>query len=682
MAKQDDTSSAERQSTRDGGQRALRWGVLGTGAIARQFAEALAHSRSGTLAAVASRAPLPSVIVSFAGATVHVGYQALLNDPTVDAVYIATPHPMHAEWAIRAAEAGKHILCEKPIGMNAAEAMAIIDAARRNGVFLMEAFMYRAHPQTQHLVDIIGSGKIGDIRLVQASYGYNKAYDAAARHFDNALGGGGILDIGGYCVSLARLVAGVAAGKPFEDPHEVLGKACFAPTGVDTLATALLTFPSGIVAQLSCSITLMQDNVVRIFGSKGRIEVRSPWFCSGRQGGRSVIFVQLDSGESEEVSIETDAWLYAIEADVFAASARAGQAQWPAMSPADTFGNMRTLDRWRQAVGLEYDLEKPRGLTMPLAGRPLAKGPDAPMPYSPVQQLAKPVSRLVMGCRSIPTLPEASVLHDTFFEQGGTTFDTAHIYAGGRADILLGQWIASRGIREQIVVLGKGAHTPNCRPEAIVPELEQSLERLRTDYLDIYCLHRDDPDIPVGEFVDVLDELRQAGRIRIFGGSNWTRQRVDDANAYAARTGKQGFHVLSNHFSLAEMVEPMWAGCIASSDPESIDWLKQREIALFSWSSQAQGFFTDRAGPDKRDNPDMVRCWYSETNFGRRGRAQELAERHGATMNRVALAYALNQEFSNFPIIGPLTLDELHDSLGAVRVPLTTEEIDWLRTGG
>jgi predicted dehydrogenase len=159
----------------------LRWGIIGTGRIAREFAAGIAHSRHGKLVAVASRSPIIEAAPEFGAAHRHTGYAKLLSDKSVDAVYIATPHPMHAEWAIRAAEAGKHVLCEKPIGMNAAEADAIIDAARRHDVFLMEAFMYRAHPQTEALTALVRSGAIGEVRLIEASFGYAKAFDPAGR---------------------------------------------------------------------------------------------------------------------------------------------------------------------------------------------------------------------------------------------------------------------------------------------------------------------------------------------------------------------------------------------------------------------------------------------------------------------------------------------------------------------
>jgi predicted dehydrogenase/aryl-alcohol dehydrogenase-like predicted oxidoreductase len=659
----------------------LNWGILGTGRMGRSFAAALAHAEGARLIAVASRGTQPAAEAVFGEARLHQGYDALLADPEVQAVYIATPHPAHAEWAIKAAEAGKHILCEKPLGMNAAEASAIIEAARAHDVFLMEGFMYRLHPQTAKLIELVQSGRIGRIHLMQATFGYGKPFDAAARQYADDLGGGGILDVGCYCVSMARLIAGVVAGTQVAEPAVVQAAGKLGPTGVDDYAVATLEFADGLIAQLSTSVALPQENIVKLFGTSGRIEIASPWFCSGVEGGRSVITVVETDERREEIVAETDRWLYAIEAEHVAAQIAHRQARWPASTWADTLGNMRVLDQWRRAIGLEYAVEKPGGRPLPLSGRPLRRPADAAIPQGRVPGLAEPISRLALGCMSFATLPDASVMYDAFFEAGGSVFDTAHRYLNGRADMVLGQWMEQRGIRDSVTVIGKGGHTPNCNPE-VTRELHESLDSLRTDRIDIYFLHRDNPDIPVGEFVDVLGEHQRAGRIGIFGGSNWSIERMEAANAYAAKNGHRGMTVLSNHFSLAEMLEPMWADCIACSDAASIAWLRQTGTPLFAWSSQARGFFTDRAGPDKRDDPTMVRTWYSEANFARRARAAQLAAELATSMLNIALAYVLAQDFPVFPIIGPLTLDELRGSLGALRFSLTPAQARWLRDGG
>ena len=176
----------------------LNWGIIGTGRIASVFAGELPQSHTGNLLAVGSRTQEGAD--RFAD-TWHIPrrystYEQLLADPDVQAVYISIPHPLHAEWAIKAAEAGKHILCEKPIALNYAQAMMIVEAAQRNDVFLMEAFMYRGHPQIARLRELLRAGAIGDIRIIQATFSFHAPFDPAHRLLNNALGGGGILDVG------------------------------------------------------------------------------------------------------------------------------------------------------------------------------------------------------------------------------------------------------------------------------------------------------------------------------------------------------------------------------------------------------------------------------------------------------------------------------------------------------
>jgi aryl-alcohol dehydrogenase-like predicted oxidoreductase len=212
----------------------------------------------------------------------------------------------------------------------------------------------------------------------------------------------------------------------------------------------------------------------------------------------------------------------------------------------------------------------------------------------------------------------------------------------------------------------------------MLDQFHQSLERLQTDYADIYMLHRDNLEVPVGEFVDALNAEVQAGRIKIFGGSNWSLARVAAANRYAKRKGLQGFSVVSNNFSLARMVDPVWAGCISCSDVESRRWLKRHQLPVLAWSSQARGFFTDRAGRDKREDAELVRCWYSDDNFERRERAYALAKKKGVTPIAIAAAYVLAQPFPTFALIGPRQLSETVSSLPCLGVTLTPREISWL----
>ncbi|MCM2442225.1 aldo/keto reductase [Agrobacterium vitis] len=302
------------------------------------------------------------------------------------------------------------------------------------------------------------------------------------------------------------------------------------------------------------------------------------------------------------------------------------------------------------------------------------------IPKTAIPGLSKPSSSMALGLLEFDNLADVSAVLDRFSERGGNLLDTAFAYRDGLTEKLVGAWISERGVREEIALVGKGAHTPLCTPENIGKQLTRSLERLQTDYVDIYFMHRDNLDVPVAEFVDAMDAEVRAGRIRgTFGGSNWTRERFDEAVAYAAKSGKQAPGVLSNNFSLGEMQDVIWPGCISSSDETWHRWFLDRKVPNFAWSSQARGFFSDRAGRDKLDDEEMVSAWYSDRNFTRRDRAMELANQVGKSGTQVALAYALAQPFPLIPIIGPGSLAELEDSLAAFEIQLTREQVTWLK---
>jgi len=330
---------------------ALRWGILATGTIAKAFARHLPTSATGELVAVASRtADRAKAFADDIGGdvTAHGTYDALLEDPTVDAVYISTPHPMHAAWAIRAAEAGKRVLCEKPLTMNARETETVIDAARAHDVFLMEAFMYRCHPQTQRLVELLQAGVVGEVRDIEAVHSFKGSSDPAGRLLAPALGGGGILDVGCYCVSGARLVAAVVLGDDAVEPLDVEGSCDLAHTGVDRRADATLTFEGGIRARLSCGVAKRRAPLLRITGTAGTISVPAPWLPT--LDGNMTTTIHVDH---ERVEVTAERGLYAYQADVV----DAGVATFPAPTTDDTLATMRTLDRWRQAVGVRYEVD-------------------------------------------------------------------------------------------------------------------------------------------------------------------------------------------------------------------------------------------------------------------------------------------------------------------------------------
>lgn len=334
----------------------LRWGILGTGTIAHTFAQALQETATGRLVAVGSRGreAAERFAAELGAVRPHGGYAGLLADAEVEAVYIATPHPAHAEWAIAAARAGKHVLCEKPLTLNLADSERVVAAARAAGVTLMEAYMYRCHPQTERLAALVRDGAIGRPGLIEASFGFHCDFIPGHRLFAKALGGGGILDVGGYPVSLARLLAGAAQGRAFADPVAVTGAAHLHPEeGTDLHAAATLRFEDGMLAQVACGVSLEMENVVRVHGSEGRILVRDPWFAAG---GHGVTRIELHRrGRSpESIEVAADRGLYGYEAEAFAAAVRAGWPEVPAMSWADTLGNMAALDAWLSAAGVFY----------------------------------------------------------------------------------------------------------------------------------------------------------------------------------------------------------------------------------------------------------------------------------------------------------------------------------------
>ncbi|WP_314584928.1 aldo/keto reductase [Paenibacillus terrigena] len=293
------------------------------------------------------------------------------------------------------------------------------------------------------------------------------------------------------------------------------------------------------------------------------------------------------------------------------------------------------------------------------------------------------VSSLIMGSDFFTpeTFDEVCRVLDGYVTIGGNTIDTAFIYCGGKSEQAIGMWMEERKNRDQINVWTKGAH-PNqdgarVNRAAIYEELMISLERLRTDRTDLYALHRDDPSVPVGVILEALNEHVEAGRIGIFGASNWTTTRLEEANHYAKEHGLRGFSFSSPNLSLAKAIEPYWQDCI-SIDEESLSWYERSQLPILSWSAQARGFFTGRYTPEDRSNADLVRVFYDDANWERYRRAEQLGVEKGYTTIQIALAYVLNQPFSSGAIIGARNDEELKSCLEATELVLTPEEIRWL----
>ncbi|MFB3737869.1 MAG: Gfo/Idh/MocA family protein [Candidatus Velamenicoccus archaeovorus] len=333
----------------------VRWGILGTGKIARIVAGALAGSMDGELVGVGSRdAARAERFATEFGARSHGDYAAVVADPQVDLVYVAMQHPWHRTWAVEAAAAGKHVLCEKPLAVNHEGAARIVEAARRNDVFLLEAFAYRCHPQTERLVELLRHERIGEVRMIDAVFGYDAGPEPTNYLMVHELGGGAILDVGCYTTSMAHLIAAAATGRTVAPTVEVTGAACFGPTGVDHTTAATLTFDGGLVARVACSIQADLDSCVRIYGSAGRITVPSPWL-PGRIGSEATIVVEAGGGEAEVIRVPLEADVYTVEVDAVNAFVRKGERSPSVMSWDESLANMRTLDRWRASIGLRYN---------------------------------------------------------------------------------------------------------------------------------------------------------------------------------------------------------------------------------------------------------------------------------------------------------------------------------------
>lgn len=651
----------------------IRWGILATGNIAAQFAADLKHSHSGVLVAAASR----DIAKAEAFCAEHGGdamgdYQSLMARDDIDAVYIATPHDSHVHWANAAMAAGKAVLCEKPLGLNQGEVLHLYGEAARRNVLLVEALMYLMHPRMHLAKKLIDEGAIGDVTGFSSAFGFAFPFNNDHRLYNIDRAGGGILDIGIYPLTAARYLIG--------EPNGLSGEALLAPSGADAEAKATLNY-DGFDAHLHCAIDTEFDWHITVEGKKATLKISHPWHPGPENN--HILITDNDGGESVHQS-DDQRPLYAIEADHIGELIQRGAQSSDLVTPDFSINTAYWLDRWREAGEVRYAADT-LGATG-FHGAAVKLGAHSTLPTAKVGGLDKEVSKLVLGTDNQIDAPTMAAMADAFVEAGGNCFDTAFIYSGGQSEVLLGQWLSARGIRDELVVLSKGAHTPDCNPAAIATQLDQSLERLQTGYLDLYCLHRDDPAVPVSEWIDALNREVSAGRINQFGGSNWTAERIDEANAYASANGLQGFSLLSNNFSLARMEDPVWPGCLASSTDNFRDWHTENAFPLLPWSAQARGFFLDwdgtglaatRHGADPTDE-EMQRVWGSTENMERRNRAFQLADELGVSALQIALAYVVNQPFPCCAIIGPRNPMQMQDSVAAAQINLSQAQIDWL----
>ena len=316
------------------------------------------------------------------------------------------------------------------------------------------------------------------------------------------------------------------------------------------------------------------------------------------------------------------------------------------------------------------------------------------MQYDSIDGLDKKISKLIMGNDNQIYFDEAAKLWDHWIEVGGNAFDNAHIYGQGSMEKLLGDWHRKRDNLKDLVIIAKGAHTPNCDPKSITSQLTESLDRLQTETADIYIMHRDNTEIPVDEFIDVLNEEKNKGRIKIFGGSNWTLSRFKEANNWAEENNKVKFSVLNNNLALCKMIKPLWDGCISSNDQEILTYLESTKTAHLSWSSQGRGYFLpdditqqieEKITKDESSwrqpgehSSGPLSCFDSEDNRERKSRAIDLAKKLNTNSQNIAGAWPLNLDFPSFALIGPRIISEIDSSLKNLDLELTREQVNWL----
>jgi aryl-alcohol dehydrogenase-like predicted oxidoreductase len=312
-----------------------------------------------------------------------------------------------------------------------------------------------------------------------------------------------------------------------------------------------------------------------------------------------------------------------------------------------------------------------------------------PMVYGHIEGVDRPISRILQGTSEQEQAEES--LLDGVFELGVNAFDSAHVYGRGKSEGMVGQWIESRGIRDKVVILTKGAHHNSDRkrvtPFDITSELHDSLARFCTDFIDIYILHRDDPTKEVGPIIDILNEHKAAGRIGIFGASNWTIPRIQEANEYAFKHNLKPFTVSSPNFSMAEQVKIPWDNCITISGPNHEGeraWYAKQKMPVFAWSSMAQGFWSGQFSRETFETyksnllDSCVTAYAYEQNFTRLDRAQELAKEKDVSVPHIALAFNFHQPLNIFSIIGVYHPDECKTNIEALSLKLTQTELDWL----
>ncbi|WFR66731.1 Gfo/Idh/MocA family oxidoreductase [Curtobacterium flaccumfaciens] len=366
-------------STTTGRHDAPGWAVLGPGGIARRFLSQLPASDVGAVLVAAGSSSAERARAFAAEAAEHgfadvaaLSYDEVLADPRVDAVYVSTVHTGHAALVLAALEAGKAVLCEKPLSPNHGTSMALADVARQAGLPLVEAYMYRFHPQTAALLDLVRQGAIGNVTHIDASFSF-RAGARSGRLFDVDTAGGGILDVGGYPVTMAAAIVQAATGVAVAEPTELSAVGTLGPTGVDEWTVAELTYRDGITANLRTGVRVQDDNALVVYGTTGRITLTDPWTL----GDDPTIEVRTVDEEPRTLSF-AGGHPYAREADATTAALAAGRVDAPESTLDESLATARTLDRWRAAVGLRFPFEAETADIPTVSGRPLTVAANDP----------------------------------------------------------------------------------------------------------------------------------------------------------------------------------------------------------------------------------------------------------------------------------------------------------------
>jgi aryl-alcohol dehydrogenase-like predicted oxidoreductase len=284
---------------------------------------------------------------------------------------------------------------------------------------------------------------------------------------------------------------------------------------------------------------------------------------------------------------------------------------------------------------------------------------------------------------------DASRFLDGVFELGCNAFDTAPVYGRGEAERMLGRWIEQRDVRDNVLIIDKGCHPDHLgsrvNPTQLAFDVQASLERLRVDRIDLYLLHRDDPLIPPEEMVDALERHVIAGHILAYGASNWSHQRIAQANQYARDNGLRGFVASSPGVSLAR-AKKTWPGCLTLSPAEdgaALIWYRESRLPLLAWSPLAGGYLADPSTAERTSSlgPNSEEFYASSENAARRARVWELSRLRGVSPVQVALAYVLHQVDDAFAVLGCSSRSEFETCVGALETRLRSDDLIWLEVG-